>query len=207
MSGIIAQNVGRHTGLVKAASAGGAWTLISTVTAAGDATISFTSGLDSTYDEYCFKFINCHPETDAVAWSFNGSADSGSNYNVTKTSTIFNAHHDEANSETAFAYRTVQDIAQGTGFQELSYTADEGVMNDADASASGWLLLFDPSSTTFVKHFMATTQIMHRGGANIFSMNSYTAGYMNTTSAVDAIQFKFGSGDIDEGTISLFGIG
>ena len=202
MSGIIAQNSGRHTGLVKAASGGGGeWTLISTVTSDGsDDNISFTSGIDSTYDEYCFKFINIHPETDDTNFQFNLSIDSGSNYNVTKTTTYFYASHKEDDSSTALSYYAAQDLAQSTSFQNLL----TGIGIDNDQSGAGYLHLFNPSSTIFSKHFLARCQ--HYMYVD-FSQEYYTAGYGNTTSAVDAVRFQMSSGDIDSGTISLYGIG
>jgi len=199
MSGIIAQNVGRHTGLIKAAAAGGEWTLIQTQTASASSTISFTSGLDSTYDEYCFKYINIHPQTNDVAFQFNGSTDSGSNYNVTKTTSAFNAYSHES-SGAALTYRSGEDMAQGTGF--LGIQADWS--SDNDHAGSGYLYLFAPSDTTFVKHFLIESSNNHEGE---YAMRHFIGGYFNTTSAVDAIQFKMSSGNIDAGTISLFGIG
>jgi len=199
MSGIIAQNVGRHTGLIKAAAAGGEWTLIQTQTASASSTISFTSGLDSTYDEYCFKYINIHPQTNDVAFQFNGSTDSGSNYNVTKTTSAFNAYSHES-SGAALTYRSGEDMAQGTGFHGIQ--ADWS--SDNDHAGSGYLYLFAPSDTTFVKHFLIESSNNHEGE---YAMRHFIGGYFNTTSAVDAIQFKMSSGNIDAGTISLFGIG
>ena len=199
MSGIIAQNVGRHTGLIKAAAAGGEWTLIQTQTASASSTISFTSGLDSTYDEYCFKYINIHPQTNDVAFQFNGSIDSGSNYNVTKTTSAFNAYSHES-SGAALTYRSGEDMAQGTGFHGIQ--ADWS--SDNDHAGSGYLYLFAPSDTTFVKHFLIESSNNHEGE---YAMRHFIGGYFNTTSAVDAIQFKMSSGNIDAGTISLFGIG
>jgi len=199
MSGIIAQNVGRHTGLIKAAAAGGEWTLIQTQTASASSTISFTSGLDSTYDEYCFKYINIHPQTNDVAFQFNGSTDSGSNYNVTKTTSAFNAYSHES-SGAALTYRSGEDMAQGTGFHGIQ--ADWS--SDNDHAGSGMFYLFAPSDTTFVKHFLIESSNNHEGE---YAMRHFIGGYFNTTSAVDAIQFKMSSGNIDAGTISLFGIG
>ena len=199
MSGIIAQNVGRHTGLIKAAAAGGEWTLIQTQTASASSTISFTSGLDSTYDEYCFKYINIHPQTNDVAFQFNGSTDSGSNYNVTKTTSAFNAYSHES-SGAALTYRSGEDMAQGTGFHGIQ--ADWS--SDNDHAGSGYLYLFAPSDTTFVKHFLIESSNNHEGE---YAMRHFIGGYFNTTSAIDAIQFKMSSGNIDAGTISLFGIG
>jgi hypothetical protein len=204
MSGILAQNSGRHTGLVKAASSAGTWTLIKTLTASDSATLSFVDGtsdvtLDSTYDEYVFNFINIHAATDTANFSFNGSIDAGSNYNVAKTSTYFYASHTEAGADGQVSYNTNNDLAQGTGFQ----TINEECGNGNDECGSGYLTLFAPSSTTFVKHFIGRANNYHR--ADITNDNSF-AGYLNTTSAVDAIQFKFSSGNIDSGSISLYGI-
>ena len=199
MSGIIAQNSGRHTGLVKASSAGGVWNLIETLTASSDATLDFTSGIDSTYDEYVFKFINIHPETNNQDIQFNASIDGGSNYNVTKTSTTWQAQHDEADSETALQYNTDRDLVQGTGAQRFSLQ----IGNANDECVVGTLHIFSPSDTTFVKHYSA---IVNGYNGSDYSQQLFTGGYMNTTSAVDAIQFSFQSGDIDAGSISLYGI-
>ena len=184
--------------------AGGAITLIKTLTASSSATLSFVDGssdvvLDNTYRTYIFKFINIHPATDNADFTFNMSVDSGSNYNVTKTTTVATAQHSEAGSDTDFAYVTADDLAQGTGFQIILGL----IGNDADQSASGSLTLFNPSSTTFVKHFIATGNSYYSGN---YSLNDFVAGYGNTTSAVDAVQFKMSSGNIDAGDICLYGI-
>ena len=178
--------------------------LIKTLTASSDSTLSFVDGsssvvLDSTYKEYLFIFNNIHPATDGADFTFNMSADSGSNYNVTKTSTQFNARHSEDDGTAAMSYITGNDLAQGTGFQVIA----DGVGNGNDESGAGYLHIFNPSSTTFVKHFISNCN-NYRSNDN--SYNVYAAGYGNTTSAVDAIQFKFHSGDIDAGTIQLFGV-
>ena len=172
--------------------------LLSTQTASSSAAISFTSNIDSTYKEYVFKFIDIHPATNDANFSFNMSADSGSNYNVTKTTTFFKANHDEAGSSTDLSYYTSGDIAQGTGFQNISM----GVGSDNDQCTVGYLHLFDPSSTTFVKHFITRT---HTTESSDIAWSGFTAGYGNTTSAVDAVQFKMASGNID-GTIKLYGV-
>jgi hypothetical protein len=182
----------------------GAMTLIKEQTASSSATISFVDGtsdvvLDSTYPIYLFKYINVHPATDSANFTFNMSADTGSNYNVTKTTTFFRPYHAEDDSVTDFAYDTSNDLAQSTAFQRLLESAG----NDADQSCSGLLQLFDPSSTTFVKHFISNN---NGSLAADYSINNYTAGYGNTTSAVDAVQFKFSSGNIDSGTFKLYGI-
>ena len=187
------------TGITAMPSAisGGAWTLLSTQTASSSATLSFTSGLDSTYDAYCFKFINLHPATDDVKLVFQGSIDGGSNYNVTMTNSYFLAQHDEADSATTLTYSGADDQAQGTAFQRIN----ESTGADNDQCVSGQLYLFSPSSTTFVKHFMS------RSATQFDNINdSYCAGYFNTTSAINAMQFKFNSGNTDAGVIKLYGI-
>ena len=199
MSGIIADNSGRHTGLVKAASAGGVWNLIETQTASSSDDLSFTSGIDSTYDEYVFKFINIHPESTSSYFQFNMSIDSGSNYNVAKTTTWFQSYHFEDDGLAGIGYNASRDLAQGTGFQDISTT----MATDNDLSLSGYLSLFAPSGTTFVKHFIARANHMTDNPA---SNDAFSAGYGNTTSAVDAIRFIMNTGAIDAGTISLYGI-
>jgi hypothetical protein len=178
---------------------GGAMTLISEQTASSSATIDFTSGIDSTYDSYVFKFINIHPATDDQTLQFNMSSDGGSNYNVTKTTTFFRAYHGEGGGGGVLEYRTANDLAQATGFQDLT----TGSSNSNDACINSELKIFSPSSTTFVKHFIARTIDLATGE---YAMDMYAAGYGNTTSAVDAIQFKMSSGNIDSGVIKLYGI-
>ena len=184
-----------------AAVSGGAMTLISTQTASDSATISFTSGIDSTYKEYIFKFYDIHPETDggAADFQFNLSVDTGSNYNVTKTTTSWYAGNFESGSGYEdIDYEGAYDLAQGTGFQFLG--ADLGA--DNDQSSTGTLILYDPSNTTFVKHFMSDyTRALSSDG----SFRDFVAGYGNTTSAVDAIQFKMGGGNFS-GTIKMYGV-
>ena len=177
----------------------GALTLISTQTASSSSTISFTSGIDSTYKEYIFKFYDIHPASDSVDFQFNLSVDGGSNYNVAKTTSFFRAFNFEDDSAQAVQYQTGEDLAQGTGFQSLS----DRIGNDADASCAGTLHLFDPSSTTFVKHFIAR---FNRMFSDPVTANDFVGGYGNTTSAVNAVQFKFSSGNIDAGTIKLYGV-
>jgi len=182
-----------------ASISGGGLNLISTQTASSSSTISFTSGIDSTYKEYVFKFYNIHPATNTAKFTFNLSVDGGSNYNVTKTTTMFRASHDEDDSGTSFGYVASQDLAQSTDFQAIL----QALGTDNDSSGSGFLHLFDPSNTTFVKHFIA------RGGQmqeNNKSLDGYVAGYGNTTSAVNAVQFKMSSGNCDSGVIKLYGI-
>ena len=180
-----------------ASISGGGLNLISTQTASSSSTISFTSGLDSTYKEYIFKFINIHPAS-ISDFTFNGSVDSGSNYNVTKTSTYFKAHHNENDAETDFSYNTSADLAQSTSFQRIN-----GILNESDSSGSGTIHLFDPSNTTFVKHFIGVSNAMT---TTPYTQNAFIGGYFNTTSAINAVQFKFSSGNIDSGVIKLYGV-
>lgn len=168
-------------------------TLISSQTANNSASISFTSGLTSTYKAYKFVFSSIHPRTGNI-FEFNMSTDGGSNYNVTKTTTFFRAYHNQADTSNGLDYDTGRDLAQSTAFQDIGYSD----LNASD-SFSGSLTLFNPSSTTYVKHFISNTT-----GSN-FVFNFFVAGYGNTTSAINAIQFKFESGNFD-GTIYLYGI-
>ena len=186
------------TGITVLANASDGITFISSQTASNSASISFTSGLTSTYKAYKFVFVNMNPNTDDVQFQFNMSTDAGSNYNVTKTTTDFRAYHNESGTNTALEYRTQEDLAQSTAFQPLTH----GTGNGADESCSGSLTLFNPSSTTYVKHFIANLSDYYQDN---YQMNLFIAGYGNTTSAVNAVQFKFASGNFD-GTITLYGI-
>ena len=179
-------------------SAGDGITLISSQTASASASISFT-GIDSTYRTYLFKFINIHPATDEAKFLFNLSTDGGSNYNVTKTTTHFFCFHNEADGQTALEYDTNNDLAQSTAYKPI--TASVGA--DADQSVSGNLYLFNPSSTTYVKHFLSDVNYTYSGD---YSINIHCGGYGNTTSAINAIDFKFDTGNIDAGTIHIYGI-
>jgi hypothetical protein len=183
---------------LNAAIATGNMVLISSQTASNSASISFTTGIDSTYKEYQFWFVDIHPRTDTAEFQFNMSTDGGTNYNVTKTSTFFEAYHNEADTDTNFRYNTSWDLAQSTAFQ----TIIEDTGNGADESASGTLTLFNPSSTTYVKHFISNTT--DYDGSD-YTLNAFMAGYGNTTSAINAIQFKYSSGNFD-GTILMYGI-
>jgi hypothetical protein len=191
------------TAVPSGAVEGGNMVLLSTQTASGDASISFTTGIDSTYKEYMFIFNNIHPSTSAN-FSFNLSTDGGSSYNVTKTSTNFGAYHIETGTDTLLSYDTSQDLAQSTDYQKLTMGGSAGA-NDADRSFSGTLTLFNPSNTTYVKHFISNSNFMD-SNASAYTVNAYVAGYGNTTSAINAIDFKFASGNIDDGTIQMFGI-
>ena len=172
-------------------------TLISSQTASNSASISFTSGLTSTYKAYKFILSNIHPRTDQALFQFNLSTDSGSNYNVTKTSSAFHAYNDESGTSNALLYLAIG-LAQDTGVQTMR--AELG--NGADESISGTLQLFNPSSTTYVKHYMVQTSahLYHN-----YNTNTFVAGYGNTTSAINAIRFLMNTGNFD-GTIYLYGI-
>ena len=176
-----------------------AMTLITTNTSSGAAASAFTSSIDSTYKLYIFKWYDVNPATDDVNFTFNGSIDGGSNYNVTKTTTNFYSTHDEADSYASSAYSTSMDIAQGTGYQGIT----GGVADDADASAVGELFLFNPSNTTYVKHFYYTANAYKNDSA---TAQTFTGGYFNTTSAIDAIDFRFASGNMDA-VIKMYGVG
>ena len=185
-------------------SSAGSMTLIKTITASSSSTVSFVNGssdvvLDNTYSVYKFQFINIHPSAH-IEFAFNASVDTGSNYNVAKTTTTLASWHAENGASSGLSYID-EDLAQGTGVARIS----GNLYTDNDSSMSGVMYLFNPSSTTFVKHFLTDTQRMD------YSSQGYTnrwlsSGYMNSTSAVDAIQFSMVSGNIDAGTIKLYGI-
>ena len=178
---------------------GSAMTLLATETASSSSTISFTSGIDDTYDEYVFKFINIHPSGDDVVFSFQASTDGGSNYNTTATTTFFRALHNESDSSSVVEYGTDHDEAQTTGIIDV----DASIGGDNDQCANGTMQIFNPSSSVFVKHFIYNGASVSSGD---YAVDTYTAGYFNTTSAINAIQFKFASGNIDSGVIKLYGI-
>ena len=184
----------------------GSHVLIKTLTASSSGTIQFQDGsssvvLDNTYPIYLFKIINMHPAVDNHIFEFQGNAAGGSGYNETITSTSFRTIHYENGSGGALSYTGNDDQAQGTDHQHLA----NGVGNANDEGLSGELYLFNPSSTTFAKHFMAVTQFYEAAAAQA-SSSVYTSGYFNTTSAIDEIQFKMASGNIDSGTFKLYGI-
>ena len=183
-----------------ASISGGALTLLQTQTASSSATISFTSNIDSTYDAYMFKFYDIHPATDGAELQFNMSIDSGSNYNVAKTTSFFQAYHTESGSASGLIYvSTTYDLSQSTG---NAYLARE-TGNDNDQSVSGTLTVYNPSSSVFVKHFIANVNSYQNSN---YSINTFVAGYGNTTSSIDAVRFQMSSGNIDSGDIILFGL-
>ena len=177
---------------------GGSMVLLSTQTASSSATVSFTSGIDSTYKEYCVVGTNIHAASDGTVLTL-VFRDGGSDYDATKTTTSFRVYHDEGDSQTAVAYVASQDLAQGTGFQPI--IIDMGT--DNDQSGCFRLHLFDPSSTTFVKNFTSTMQNYHNAD---LSNQLYVGGYCNVTAAIDGVQFKMSSGNIDAGTIKMYGV-
>ena len=198
-AGITNSSVSAVTSFANAS--GGTLILLSTQTASSSATISFTTGLDSTYDEYIFKFINLHPSSNGARLTFNLSTDGGSNYNVTKTSTAFKAYHKEDGAASALTYDGSYDLAQSTAFENLG----TDLISDNDSNVSGMLTLYSPSSTTYVKHYIATSNGM-ADGSPPYSEQRFKAGYANTTSAINAIQFKFDAGNIDDGIFKLYGV-
>tara|TARA_R110000824_G_scaffold128566_1_gene289459 strand:- start:547 stop:1167 length:621 start_codon:yes stop_codon:yes gene_type:complete len=192
-------------GAVSAAS--GSMTHIKTLTASSSATLSFVHGaadvvLDSTYNEYVFKFINIHA---SAASEFEvGFRDGDSAYDATKTTTAFYAYHMENDSNTTLIINAAEDLAQSTAFQNLTIAGQIGL--DNDECASGHMTLYNPSSTTFVKHFMSETNYVSNDGI-VIGVNTRISGYCNVTAAIDGVQFKMGSGNIDSGEIKLYGIG
>jgi len=184
---------------------GGSMVFIKKLTASSDGTLSFVDGassvvFDSTYKEYLFTFNNIHPATDAAAFTFNGSDDDSSHsYDVTKTTSYFYSYNTENDSATNLTYDANQDLAQGTGFQNLAAS----IGSDNDQGLSGYLRIFNPSSTTFVKHFIGETHISSH--ENLI-LHFYIGGYFNTTADITAMQFKMSSGNIDAGDICLYGI-
>ena len=174
--------------------------LLSSQTADGDSTISFTSDITSTYGEYIFRFYNINPATDAADFTFQANATDSTSYDETMTTTTFEAYTSEDGSGSALGYVAGTDQAQGTSAQSLA----NGVGNAADESMLGELHLFNPASTTYVKHFYARTNFYHASGIG-YSVDTNSAGYINTTTAIDDIKFYMSSGNFD-GTIKMWGV-
>jgi len=198
------QDVGGNTifvsdgsGLITSTGLPGAMKFISSQTASTAASLSFTTGIDSTYDVYKFIFVDINPSTDAYL-TINFSSDGGSNYNMTKTTTFFEAYHYESGSS-GLTYQTSWDLDESTAAQPLSQHTGG---TDTDNCVAGELHLFAPSSTTFVKHFYSTSNNL---ASAAISQNTFVAGYVNSTSAINAVQFKLNTGTFD-GTIALYGI-
>ena len=185
------------SGTVSSTALVGSLKLLSTQTASDSATVSFTTGIDSTYDVYIFKFMDVNPATNSAAFQF--QAGTGGSYATTMVTTTFRAYHFETDAS-GFGYTGGEDQANGTGFQSIG--GDVG--NDADQSIAGELHLFAPSSTTYVKHFTAGVNSQQSSSGYFYRW--YSAGYINTTSAVTGIKFLCSSGNIDAGTIKMYGI-
>ena len=207
MSGIVGQNILDNSGLIKAPAGGGAWNFIKKLTASTSATLSFVDGTDdvdlSTYKEYLFTFNNVHPSTYS-RFVFQGDVDGSTSYDTTITSTRFTAYNQEhSGTNTAFEYQTGEDQAQGTDFHRLTATIGYGAgYADNDQAVSGYLQIFNPSSSVYVKHFISETLNFDA----YFCYKTYSAGYFNTTSALDKFQFKFSAGNMDSGDICLYGL-
>ena len=184
---------------IPASITGGAMTLLETKTASSSDTITFDSNIDSTYKEYVFRFYDIHPETDDKELTV-GFRDGSTAHDATKTTTYFNALNYEDDSSTSLAYVAGHDQAQATGFLKIITT---GLGNDNDQSCAGELILYDPSNTTFVKHFISRGTAAHQED---LTQDVFVAGYCNVTAAIDGVQFKMSSGDIDSGVIKLYGI-
>ena len=192
------QSLTAITALPSAVS-GGAMTLLETQTASSSSTISFTSNIDSTYKEYIFKYMNIHPATDGASFTFQTDTGTNTSYNQSVTTSFFQAIHAEGDGSEEVSYNTGNDLAQSSSFQILT----ENISSDNDHGVSGTLHLFEPSSTTFVKHFIANPQYT---SASNLCMQTFVAGYFNTTTAITRLRFKMSSGDIDAGTFKLYGV-
>ena len=177
----------------------GSMVLLETQTASSDATISFTSDIDDTYDEYVFRFYDLHPSNNDVTFRFQGDTGTNTSYNQTITNSFFGASHKEDDTAASVAYQTGSDQAQGTGFARLS----AGIKSDNDASFNGTLTIFSPSSGTFAKHFISRGTSYESGDQ---PFDDFSAGYFNTTTALTRFQFKMSGGNIDSGVIKLYGI-
>ena len=185
---------------------GSSMVFIKKLTASASATLSFVDGtdgvvLDDTYKEYVFTFNNIHPATDNTQFAFQVDTGTNTNYNQTITSTTFRAFNREPDDDAGLGYVSGEDQAQGTAFQKL--TAGGTIGNDNDQSGSGYFHLFNPSSDTFVKHFIGRSSAYH---SSDYATDFNVAGYVNTTTALTRVQFKMLSGNIDSGDICLYGI-
>ena len=187
---------------VNSGLAGGGPVLIQSQTSSGSASIEFTTGIDSTYDKYMFVFLDINPSSNGQNFFFNASDDGGSTYSVSKTTTFFRAKNTESGTAPEsgiLVYQPASDLANSTSDQVLA----SGVGGAADESCAGILYLFAPSSTTYVKQFYSTLTDYQAGA--IFDVG-YVAGYINVTTAINALKFNFGGGTIANGTIKLYGV-
>jgi len=176
-----------------------AMTLLATNSGTFSTEANFTSGIDSTYKLYIFKYYDVNPATDNTNFTFQGSIDGGSSYGVTITSSSFRAFHGEDGSGGTLEYKTATDLVQSDDHKILG----REIGNGSEEGAAGELFLFNPSSTIYVKHFYATTQMMYSSDA---SYVYYQAGYFNNANDIDAIQFKMASGNMDA-VIKMYGVG
>tara|TARA_R110002167_G_scaffold346708_1_gene557457 strand:- start:632 stop:1234 length:603 start_codon:yes stop_codon:yes gene_type:complete len=173
--------------------------LLSTATASSSATLDFTSGINSTYKEYIFKYTDIHPQTDTANFSFQADTGTNTNYNQNVTSTFFQAIHAEGDGSEEVTYNTGNELGQANGFQIIAETANA----DADGCIAGFLHLYEPSNTSKVKHFNTNSEYNQ---ASNLCMNVFAAGYFNTATAITRVRFKMSSGNIDAGTIKMYGI-
>ena len=187
-------------GALDSGVATGAMILISTATASSSATIDFTSGISSTYKEYIFKFIDIHQANNEADFQFQVDTGTNTSYNQTITSTGFIASHKEDNSATTLAAHSGSALLHN---EEVFQDLGRSLGNDADQSLNGELHLFEPSNTTFVKHFIG---VINEAGAADESVQRHIAGYINTTTAITRIRFKADGGNIDSGTIKMYGV-
>ena len=195
-------------GALDSGLAKGAMTFIKKLTASSSGTLSFVNGassvvFDSTYKEYLFTFKNIHPGTDEAHFQFQADTGSNTNYNQQITSTNFRAYHNEGGTASGLGYITGGDQEQGTAFQNLT---EDDVDGDNDVGLAGTLRIFNPSSSTFVKHFSAETVTIKNSAGGPYNIHAFVAGYFNTTTALTTVQFKFNTGNIDAGDICLYGI-
>jgi hypothetical protein len=191
-------------GALDSGVATGAMTLIKTLTASSSSTLDFLNGssnvvFDGTYKEYVFKFYDIHPSANAKSLTFQTDTGTNTNYNINCTTTAIKVYHNEPDSQTQLGYDTQYDAAQSTSFINLA----EEIMSNNDSSTSGTLQIFDPANATFVKHFMSD---MHGMRNDVYAWRFMKAGYFNTTTALTRVQFKLNSGNIDSGTIKLYGV-
>ena len=199
INGITDANLQALNGLEFTGTLPDAHTLLATATASSSSTLSFTSGIDSTYDAYEFRFDNMHPATNSSSIAFQVDTGTNTNYNQAITSTFFRPKNHESGGSTEIAYVAGEDQAQGTAYQPLCNEVGSG----NDESVSGVLTLYDPSSSTFVKHFVSRMNEYHESD---ITMDTFAAGYVNTTTALTRISFKFDNGNIEAGEIKMYGI-
>ena len=205
----ILQDVGGNTtitsdgsGTVTASGLGSPQVLINTVTASSSASISFTSGIDSTYREYVFEWTNIKPATDDVNLQVQFSSDGGSSYGMTKTTTFLYTYNNEADNSASFSYQSARDLAESTDAQQIASL----IGNGADECSSGTLKLSNPSSTTYVKNFYVLSNSYEGAAGGNYYIQNLPGGYVNSTSAINAVQFTMSSGNIASGKIKMYGI-